>query len=1014
MDKLIAGVLISDHPESIKILLLRKLRDHVGKIDNTDSLKDAIVICITYIHENPGITDSFSNEVYSLLVSIEARLSDESIAYVSQKVTDSFGHNIPHSLPAILANYVKNIFKRHVMVCFQSVVRDTRQLISLHAGLDNVLKHNLMDNDEQLYLCVQHTLDNLSTHEMGGYDISDENYLDLVSKMFQILLGLCSQVFLENISCNSLEAELAQCISRSIIKFAAQPSLSASSKLNAGVLSEHVNSLVQDVLVDTDNAYHYISVSSILSELQNFCPDNAVLSETICGFIDQLSQRHINTIESCFSVLRRLTAWLTWPEITTHRSALDIWLIGFQCEMFRRFSPKGSQFSVNFWSEFINWQLKFLLELMNRSQLPHESTINALAFLILCEEGRRDRCVYDTVSQLAPVLNKLISMYASDRLNESYRDILLRLYAVSRLLNVMITSESHLSKASALNRKFLTDLLGKFHSNFKDDDVDVWDSRSNIYKLEVLTKFASQAGIRIRKIWERWDLTSSVQLINTYPSISQKANRSVTGYSGLLNVGNTCYANAALQLLYHCSEFRRALLDFHRPYSSTSKIVTSCSSLSTNLSSYSQNSNVNSSNNLSLQAAHFCDNVHRSDNGSVPFGNEGSLHAHLFSLFHSLDTHQIPTVRDLRAVLTVTKPAHFVSGEQQDAAEYLNYLLDRLHEEELRCKRRKSLTLNTCSDSSSFMPNESTTPSINTCTVENPPFSYNINNQTCSSSNETTTKEDDKYGSNYDGPSSSVVARLFGGTLLRHTSCVECQHVSSSRQEQFTCLYVPLTKPKELLLYEEQSVKENSSFVNEIPESNDSDSTDDQIVEPGTDLSTLIQAHFTQIEHVASSTQCESCGKRTLQARTLKLQQLSSHVLICLNLFRYCRVKQTCSKIMHRVRIPERLSVTVSASNTETYAYNNNNNNTNGNANNDISTSKDSTSKSKCHSRTYSLQAMIVHSGVSISCGHYTCVAKVGMQWILFDDDNAGYTTLEDVYSEPLATPYLLLYSQVS
>ncbi|VDQ17884.1 unnamed protein product, partial [Trichobilharzia regenti] len=85
------------------------------------------------------------------------------------------------------------------------------------------------------------------------------------------------------------------------------------------------------------------------------------------------------------------------------------------------------------------------------------------------------------------------------------------------------------------------------------------------------------------------------------------------------------------------------------------------------------------------------------------------------------------------------------------------------------------------------MPNESTTPSINTCTVENPPFSYNINNQTCSSSNETTTKEDDKYGSNYDGPSSSVVARLFGGTLLRHTSCVECQHVSSSRQEQFTC-----------------------------------------------------------------------------------------------------------------------------------------------------------------------------------------------------------------------------------
>lgn len=174
---------------------------------------------------------------------------------------------------------------------------------------------------------------------------------------------------------------------------------------------------------------------------------------------------------------------------------------------------------------------------------------------------------------------------------------------------------------------------------------------------------------------------------------------------------------------------------------------------------------------------------------------------------------------------------------------------------------------------------------------------------------------------------------------------------------------------------------------------------EEEITEPGTDLSTLIQTHFTRIEHVASSTKCESCGKHTVQARSLKLQQLSSHVLICLNVFKYSRVNQTCSKIMHRVHIPERLSVTVSSSNTETYTYN------------DISATNDS-AKSKFTSRTYSLQAMILHSGLSVSCGHYTCVAKVGMQWILFDDDNADYTTLEDIYSESLNTPYLLLYSQ--
>ncbi|CAH8297433.1 unnamed protein product, partial [Schistosoma turkestanicum] len=182
------------------------------------------------------------------------------------------------------------------------------------------------------------------------------------------------------------------------------------------------------------------------------------------------------------------------------------------------------------------------------------------------------------------------------------------------------------------------------------------------------------------------------------------------------------------------------------------------------------------------------------------------------------------------------------------------------------------------------------------------------------------------------------------------------------------------------------------------PNNDSEDLSEEEIIEPGTDLSTLIQAHFTQIEHVASSTKCESCGKYTLQARSLKLQQLSSHVLICLNVFKYSRVDQTCSKIMHRVRIPERLSVTVSSSssNSETTTY----------ATND-------SAKSKFTCRTYRLQAMILHSGVSISCGHYTCVAKVGMQWILFDDDNADYTTLEDIYSESLNTPYLLLYSQI-
>lgn len=97
----------------------------------------------------------------------------------------------------------------------------------------------------------------------------------------------------------------------------------------------------------------------------------------------------------------------------------------------------------------------------------------------------------------------------------------------------------------------------------------------------------------------------------------------------------------------------------------------------------------------------------------------------------------------------------------------------------------------------------------------NPSCSYSTNKQSCSTDSiqnlgENTLNDDSGLSS------SSAVARLFGGTMLRHTSCVECQYVSSSRQEQFICLYVPLTKPQELL-YQDQAPSENPSFVTKIP-----------------------------------------------------------------------------------------------------------------------------------------------------------------------------------------------------
>lgn len=1001
MDKIITGVLISSHPESIKIILIKRLRDHIIKLNNTDIFEDAVFTCIQVIYSTTDYSQSYIIVVCDLLNSIESHLSDNSTIHLSQKITNAFSPLVLNSLPEALYAFVKKVLERYAIILFQSSSKNPGQLSSLSSGLRIVLEHNLLDNDKQLFLHIQHALDQSSSRELNFYDLCDDVYLDFVSNVFQVLVAFSSHFSLGTFPCNPFDVELVECLARSIIAFVTVPKLTNSSQLNSSILTEYITSLVHDVLVSSSYDCHYITVASILSELQKFYSDYSTLSEIICRFIDHLSERRITNMETCFTVLRHLTLCLTWPELTTHQSFIDLWLTGFQCEMFRKFSPTRSQSLTTYWSDFMCWQLKFVLELMGRLLLPHESTVYAFAFFILSGDDKYDRLADDIVSHLAPVLNKLLSMYIDNPLSEGCQNILLRIYAVSRLLDALVLySDDHTSKICTRKTKHLVGLLGKFHSQFNDEcSTDVWNARTNVYKLESLTKFGSQAGIRIRKEWRRWNLASTIQLVNTYSPSLKKVNRSVVGYKGLLNVGNTCYANAALQLLYHCSEFRRALFGLRTTDSSTGSVVASCTSLSNNVDSVPQNQNLNPSNNLSLSTSNLYKNMRSSDTAaSSPVEHQGILHAHLLSLFQSLDTHQLPTVRDIRAVLTLTKPAHFVSGEQQDAAEYLSYLLDRLHEEELHCKKQKRIFLDSYSSSSTFTTDQNIQSTTDTNFNLNPSCSYTTNKLSCSTDSAKCRGEDVSDNDSSLSSSSSVVARLFGGTMLRHTSCVECQHVSSSRQEQFICLYVPLTKPKELL-YQDQVSNENPNNVNNIPESNDSELVDEDIIEPGTDLSSLIQTHFTQIEHVASSTKCESCGKLTVQARTLKLQQLSSHVLICLNVFRYSRVNQTCSKIMHRVHVPERLSVTVSSSNTETYSYN------------DMSTANDST-KSKFTSRTYSLQAMILHSGLSVSCGHYTCVAKVGMQWILFDDDNADYTTLEDIYSQPLSTPYLLLYSR--
>ncbi|XP_014671778.1 PREDICTED: ubiquitin carboxyl-terminal hydrolase 38-like [Priapulus caudatus] len=211
------------------------------------------------------------------------------------------------------------------------------------------------------------------------------------------------------------------------------------------------------------------------------------------------------------------------------------------------------------------------------------------------------------------------------------------------------------------------------------------------------------------------------------------ADRSETGKTGLVNLGNTCYMNTIIQTLYMCHDFRQ--------------LVTSSSSSSARRTILS------------------------------------SIETVFAFLAHSRRPAYAPT-----PFLTAARPPWFQPGYQQDCSEFLRYLLDQMHEEEVLVGKAATAAKSPpsrTSDGGLSGGNMSHASAVATTTQ--------YHGDEPQQSGQRSERARSRAGMPELG---SIVRRVFGGTMAYTCRCLGCGAISR-REEVFTD--IPLAFPVELV-----------------------------------------------------------------------------------------------------------------------------------------------------------------------------------------------------------------------
>lgn len=337
-----------------------------------------------------------------------------------------------------------------------------------------------------------------------------------------------------------------------------------------------------------------------------------------------------------------------------------------------------------------------------------------------------------------------------------------------------------------------------------------------------------------------------------------------------------------------------------------------------------------------------------------------------------------------------SRPSWFMSGVQQDCSEFLRYLLNTVHEQEMNSCRQISPT------SASSRKAEQKSVAL--------PGLFSQSSHTASSDE--------------GQPLPSLVERSFGGLLSMTCRCLQCG-TASSRTESFMDLAVAIpaeshsAQPAAAPPSSSSSSHSTPAMVGGCPLVTSTDdvtaksSSSSSLVE-SLSLNCLLQ-RFLMPERLDGENQyhCDGpCNSLQDGERHVEICAAPTYLIVTLMRFSYNAQNGSHSKIFTDIQYPLILSIPVRSAVPESVA-------------------------DGFHHETYGLVGVIVHSGSSSDAGHYFCYARHTLQpadaecdedcfadqWFMFNDSRVTRASFDNIrnltHKFSRDTAYMLIYRRV-